>query len=341
MSRQTAIATLMLLCLFILSACGNENVVSKADEASIKTDKTSPIQTTIIGGRTGGAWSIFTEGIAESIRRNNVGSMITVEPGGIVENPPTVGVNKIPYGLSYAMTAYAAYIGEEPYERAYEDIRAVSVVIPANYYQFVVPADVPFDSFEEIVENQVALRLAVDQKGSAGEIITRNIFESYGVSYDDITTWGGSVDYLGGSKAFEMMSDHRIDATGDAVSVPSSDIIEASTILDLKIIALSQETVQVVSEKLGMEPNTIEAGSYTFLDEDLNTLSTQAILMVHKDVPEEEVYQVTKSIYDNLEYLGNVHEEFKKLIAEKMTDVGNVPLHPGAETFFREQGLIE
>ncbi|WP_249872341.1 TAXI family TRAP transporter solute-binding subunit [Oceanobacillus saliphilus] len=323
--------------LFILAACGSGD----NSQSNAPSDSQDTLNTTIIGGRTGGAWSVFAEGVAESIRREHDGSIITVEPGGIVENPPTVGTGVVPYGLSYAMTSYAAYTGEEPYTEPYEDLRAVSVIIPSNYYQFLVRANEPYDSIAEIVEQQVPIRLAVDQKGSAGEIMTRNIFQEYGVTYDDIISWGGSVDYLSGSKTFEMMADNRIDAAGDAVSAPSGDIIEAATSMNMKMLPLDSETMQAVAEELGMKSGTIQAGTYAFLEEDIPTISTPAILITHKDIPEEEVYQITQAIYDNFDYLRNVHQEFKNLTEETIMDVGNVPLHPGAEKFFREKGLME
>ncbi|WP_156288617.1 TAXI family TRAP transporter solute-binding subunit [Oceanobacillus salinisoli] len=338
MKRNIKLSILVVVGFVILAACGKEE--GTPSDISVDTGN-DPIQTTIMGGRTGGAWSVFTEGVAESIRRENDGSIVTVEPGGIIENPLNVGTNKTPYGLSYAMTAYAAYSGEEPYDQAFEDIRAISVVIPSNYYQFIVRSDVEYNSIDEIMEKQLPVRLAVDQKGSAGEIITRNILQEYGVTYDDIISWGGSVDHLGDSKAFELMADKRIDATGDAVSVPSSSIIEAATTNDLKLFGLNPDIIASVSENLGMEAGIIKAGSYDFLEEDIATVNTPAIFIVNKDVPEEEVYLVTKSIYENLDYLGTVHEEFKNLTVEKMAEVGNVPLHPGAEKFFKETGLID
>ncbi|WP_067727013.1 TAXI family TRAP transporter solute-binding subunit [Oceanobacillus damuensis] len=322
--------------LLLLAACGSGDFISDAS-----TDSQDALTTTIIGGRTGGAWSVFAEGVAESIRRENDGAAITVEPGGIVENPPTVGTGVVPYGLSYAMTTYAAYTGQEPYTESYEDLRAVSVIIPSNYYQFLVRASEPYDSIAEIVEHQVPIRLAVDQKGSAGEIITRNIFQEYGVTYEDIISWGGSVDYLSGSKTFEMMADNRLDVTGDAVSAPSGDIIEAATATDMKMLSLDQQTIQSVGEELGVESGMIKAGTYSFMEKDIDTISTPAILITHKDVPEDEVYEITRSIFDNFDYLRNVHQEFENLTEENMMDVGNVPLHPGAEKFFREKGLMK
>ncbi|MYL59729.1 hypothetical protein GLW20_19660, partial [Virgibacillus halodenitrificans] len=91
MKRNSVLLSLLII--LFLTACGASGSASSEQTEG----KNTALQTIIIGGRTGGAWSVFTEGIAESIRREHDGSVITVEPGGIVENPPTVGMNKVPY----------------------------------------------------------------------------------------------------------------------------------------------------------------------------------------------------------------------------------------------------
>ncbi len=321
--------------LLLLIACGSEteSEVSKAQETQLIT--------TIKGGRTGGAWAIFTEGIAESIRRENPGSFVTVEPGSIIENPLMVGTGVVSYGLSYSMTSYAAYKGLDPYNQADKDIRAVSVVVPANYYQLFTRKELGGQSISDLLDNERPLRISMNQQGSAGEVITREILNYYGVTYEDIIAHGGSVDFFSGSMAFELMADGRLDAAGNAESAPSSNVIEAATMTDLNMVTFDEDMIQTVAENLGMEPNVIAAGTYDFLHEDVHTLSTPAILIVHKDVPDEEVYTVTKSIYNSLGYLDTVHEEFKALKKENMSNVGSLPLHPGAEKFFEEKGLLD
>ncbi|WP_428908049.1 TAXI family TRAP transporter solute-binding subunit [Niallia sp. Krafla_26] len=323
----------------LLSACGQTSSTDSDD--SSKDKNSSPVITNIVGGSVGGSWSVFSEGIAESIRKTHEGSIVTVEPGGLVENPPLVGDNTVPFGIAYSMTSHAAYTGTEPYNKKYEDIRAVSVVIPRNLYQFVAVENAPYDSFDDIVESQYPARIVVDDKGSPGEIITRKILEAYGTSYEEIIGWGGSVDHLGGSKPFEMMSDNRADGTGDAIPVPDSSIIEASTTMKLKMISLNDDVIDKLEKDLGLIEGTVEASAYDFQKEAIKTVNTPAILITNKNVDDETVYKMVKSIYENLEYLGTVHEEFKKLTKENMADVGSVPLHPGAEKFFKEIGVIE
>ncbi|WP_174613014.1 TAXI family TRAP transporter solute-binding subunit [Virgibacillus ihumii] len=339
-ASRKIIFVMLLIGLFFLAACESGDQATATSDSSGKKSG-DEFNTTIVGGRTGGAWSVFTEGIAESIRREIKGSIVTVEPGGIVENPVSVSLNKTPYGLSYAMTAYAAYSGNEPYDRAYPNIRAISVVIPANYYQLLARGGTEYDSMDEIIENQTPVRLAVDQEGSAGEIITRTILKEYGVTYADIKSWGGSVDHLSGSKTFELMADNRIDAAGDAVSVPSGDIVKAASLNELKFLSINKDVINAVSEKLGMESGVIKSGSYAFQEQNVHTLYTPAILIANKDVSEKEVYRVTKAIYQNLDYLRTVHKEFANLTDKNIAEVGEVPLHPGAEKFFKEVGLLD
>lgn len=300
-----------------------------------------PINTTIVGGRVGGVWSVFTEGVAETIRRTYPGSVVTVEPGSTTGNPGVVSEGRIPYGMAYAMTAYAALKGNEPFEKAYPNLVAVSAIIPVNAYQFVVRKETGLNSIEDIKNKKYPLRISVDEKGSMADIITRAVFEAYGFGYKDIEAWGGKIFYLGGSKTFEMMSDGRMDAMPDALPIPSGDILEASATLNLKMLPLSEEAIAKVGEKLGMTKTTVPAGSYNFLDQDIPTANTQVVLITTEDRPEDEVYKVAKAIYSNLDYLYTVHKGFKDLNKDNIAIVGSLPLHPGAEKFFREIGALK
>jgi uncharacterized protein len=342
MKNTKLLFTLFVCFSLFLAACGKTSTSQSQDGSKEKVDEKgsgAPVNTVIIGGRVGGSWSVFSEGIAESIRKTNKGSVITVEPGGLVENAPLVGENKIPFGLAYSMTAFAAYTGTEPYKTKYEDLRAVSVVIPSNLYQFVARADAPFDSFDEMVSKKIPARIVVDDRGAPGEIITRGILEAYGVSYDEIKAWGGSVDHLGNSKSFELMSDGRADGTGDAIPVPDSSILEAAATNDLKLIPIGEDVIKKLEDSLGIIRGTVSSGSYDFQKEDILTVNTPAILITNKNVEDEVVYQVVKSIYENFGYLGTVHEEFKQLTKENLANVGGLPIHPGAEKFYQEMGI--
>lgn len=104
---------------------------------------------------------------------------------------------------------------------------------------------------------------------------------------------------------------------------------------------MEQETIEAVAAELGMLPGVITAGGYDFQTEDIATVNTPVLLIVNKAVPDEEVYAITKAIYESFDYLHTVHEEFRNLSTENMVAVGDIPLHPGAEKFYKEEGMLK
>ncbi len=301
-----------------------------------------PLNVTLIGGRTGGVWSIFSEGIAESIRKSNPGAVVTVEPGSTSGNPGLVNQGRVPLGLAYSLTAYAAYRGTEPYEgKPSPNLRAVAAVMPKNLYQFCVSKKSGLTSLADIKAKKYGLRVSVDDKGSLADIITREMFKAYGFSYQDIESWGGKIFYLAGDKTFEMMSDGRMDAMPDALPCPSGDILEAAANQDLDLLSFSDQALKQVSEALKLSMGVVPTGTYKFLKKDVRTVSVPVILITNKDVPEDTVYRVSKSVYDNLAYLATVHDAFKDLNKDTIAVVGGLSLHPGAIKFYKEKGILK
>ena len=86
-------------------------------------------------------------------------------------------------------------------------------------------------------------------------------------------------------------------------------------------------------------PYLIPAGTYPNQDKDINTIAQPNIMASRADVPEEDVYQITKTIYANLAFLNNIHPATKAMALEKAIAGLPMPLHPGAARFYREQGI--
>ena len=301
-----------------------------------------PLNLTLVGGRTGGVWSVFSEGIAESIRKSNPGAIVTVEPGSTSGNPGLVNQGRIPLGLAYSLTAYAAFRGTEPYAgKPSPNLRAVAAVMPKNLYQFCVSKKSGLTNLTDIKTKKFPLRVSVDDKGSLADLITREMFKAYGFSYQNIEGWGGKIFYLSGDKTFEMMSDGRMDAMPDALPCPSGDILEASANQDLELLSFSEQALKEVGDALKLSTSVVPAGTYKFLKRDVRTVSVPVILITNKDVPEDTIYRVSKSLYDNFSYLATVHDAFKDLNKDTIAVVGGLALHQGAVKFYKERGILK
>lgn len=326
---------LLLFILFVVSACEQPDTNNAVKQEELADNLT------IYGGSVGGVWSAFTEGVSEAVRREYPGTLISSIPGTVAGNSILVDQGKADFAIAESLTARFAYEGHTPFEEKHEHIRAVAAIIPENTFQMVAPVSAPFDSVEELVQENIRIRYSAGEKDALGDVISASVFEAYGLTYDDIEENGGEVSFLSGGKTFELMQDDRIDSLGKMVPIPASDIIEAAASMNMKLIPIGETAIDYLVENYQLSPFTIEAGSYDFQEEDYLTVNTPTILITNVSMSEEVVYQVTKSLYNQLNYLSDVHKGFKVVNDETIVDVGGIPLHPGSEKFFKEQGLLE
>lgn len=295
----------------------------------------------INGGSVGGVWSIFTEGVAEAVRKEYPGTMINALPGTVAGNPVLVDQEKIEFAISESLTALFAYQGHSPFDEKHENIRAVAAIIPENVFTLIAPTSSPFNSVEEIIEQDFPIRYSPGEKDALGDVVSESVFDAYGITYEHIEEVGGEINFLSGGKSFDLMRDGRIDGLGKMVPIPAGDIIEASATIHLKLIPIGEKAINYLVETYSMTPYTIPAGSYDFQTKDYHTVNTPTILITNANVPDDIVYKVTKSIYEQLDFLADVHNGFMKITDETIIDVGDVPFHPGAKRFFQERNLLD
>src|SRR5699024_4728039 len=140
---------LFLLLFPFLASCGT------SDKNNEQSDDAIGDNLTVFGGSVGGVWSVFTEGVSEAVRKENPGTLISAVPGTVAGNPVAVSEGKADFAISESLTAYFAYEGDHPFEESHENIRAVAAIMPINVFQFVAPANVEFDSIENIADDNI------------------------------------------------------------------------------------------------------------------------------------------------------------------------------------------
>lgn len=300
-----------------------------------------PVRITVVGGSVGGSWSVFTEGAVEAMRKGNPNYQISAEPGSTTANPGMVNSGKAEMGLAFGLTSLQAVQGKGDFKTPMSKLRAVCGLIPNNAFQFIMTEKSGITSFEQIKAKKFPLRVSVDSKGSTGDILCSAVLKAYGITYDDIKKWGGEVFYLSSGKTNEMMADNRMDGTGDCLSIPAGDIIEASTSMKLKMLPLSNAAIKKVGAELGMTKITIPKGTYAFQDKAIDTVNMPVILLVNADMPDDVVYNLAKSLHNNVAYLKNVAKGYAALNDKTIVLVNKVPFHPGALKYFKEAKLLK
>ncbi|MGI6552358.1 MAG: TAXI family TRAP transporter solute-binding subunit [Bacillota bacterium] len=346
-SRNQKLLTIGLVVLLIaglLVGCGG-NEQSSQDPAQGDQEKKAE---SILGdiyfvGATqggGGVWDMVGTGLANVIQQNIPGSRITFVPGEGLANVKTIHKGEGDLGFMHSTMAFAASQGKEPFDAVYDNVRALFSVYDPSM-QFVVLKSFPIDSLAELAEKKPAIRLAVGDPGSITELASRALLEEYGITYKDIESWGGSVQYKSMGEAADMMGDRLIDAISITGTAPMGALQEVATSQDLKMLSIDKEVVDRIVERYGFSPAVVPKDAYPFLEADVPTFSFRVIIGTPADTPEDDIYQIVKAVGENLDYMHNVHTNLQNLSLEYMAEGTGISLHPGAEKYYREMGVID
>ena len=174
-------------------------------------------------------------------------------------------------------------------------------------------------------------------EGSALHILSALGIEP-GTDFDVINLgYGPSADAIQDGKAVGMNT---------PAGVPVSAVTRAFAAAngDLVVLAFSLEDTAIINAALGDDialwsPFTIPAGTYPGQQQDGTTIAQPNFLAVNADVSDEDVYQLTKAVYENLPFLAGIHAATKDMALDSAITGLPLPLHPGALRYYEEAGL--
>jgi TRAP transporter TAXI family solute receptor len=140
----------------------------------------------------------------------------------------------------------------------------------------------------------------------------------------------------------QALADNKIDAIVFTVGHPSGSIQEATTTVDAKLVPVEgPEVDQLVADNAYYSKATIPGGMYRGSDGDTATFGVRATFVSSAEVPEEVIYQVVKAVFENFDDFKKLHPAFANLTKEEMVSASlSAPLHPGAEKYYKEAGLM-
>lgn len=295
---------------------------------------------TLVGASPGGAWSAIGEAVSDELRQGIRGAAITLEPGQDGANAVRVQRGDAELGMVHASIALAALDGTFPFDAPQPDVRAVMLIYGDAPFHFIVDRRAGLTSFDQLASEARPLRISVNTRGSLMELATRTALSAYGVTYESIEDAGGRILFYPLTPSYEAMQRGRLDAIGVTVQVPSRHAVDAGRVLDLDILSLSDEAVAHANRQLGTDPASIPRDAYGFLDHDVDTFAGRVILVTNREVPDDQVYEITRVLHDRLDRLRRAHRSLDALTPSTMPSVGGVPLHDGAARFYRERGVL-
>lgn len=220
---------------------------------------------------------------------------------------------------------------ESGFKAPLKKLRSVAGIY-SNYIQIVASADSGIKTLADLKGK----RVAVGAPKSGTELNARAILKGAGISYADL----GKVEYLPFGESVELMKNRQLDATLISAGLGVAAVRDLAVSIKMVIVTIPADVVAKIGDP-AYQSGVIPAKTYEGQSADVTTVVIQNVLVTHEGVPTETVYKMTKSMFDNLDQMVAAHAAAKAIRRENATKGLPVPLHPGAEKYYREVGLIK
>ena len=255
-----------------------------------------------------------------------------------VFNNTAVQNGELEAGLAAADVTRSMYLGEGKFDgKPHPKLRVVANLFPEDLH-LVLPKGSSIGSLGDLAEK----RVGIAQAGSGTQVAVLQMLEAWGVTRDNMDE-----AELNNSQSAERLADGQLDAYFYAAGWPVSAMVQLSTTKGMELHSFSDEDMAKINEIIpAYIPSAIPSGVYEGVDYEVKTPAVSALLVVSSDLSEELVYGITKAMWnDNTrKLLDNGHAKGKQITPDTALDgiaALGVPLHAGAEKFYKEAGLLK
>ncbi len=252
---------------------------------------------------------------------------------GSIENAEKVANGSLDAGLVQADIAASAYNGKGAFQgKPLSSLRAVASLY-SEKFQIVVRSDSGIGSVTDLRGKKIS----VDEKGSGTQATMKIVLSQFGMSFQDLNPLYLKPEFVqdkiekGRLQGFVMMAGAPMKAVTDLLHV------------GLRLVPIERKAADAIHAKYPyLYPGEIPAGSYPGMPA-TSTLEVYALLIVDAATPEAVVHALTKSIFSETtaRLLRDGHPQGKSITLKTALNGLSIPLHPGAEKFYRESGILK
>ncbi len=255
--------------------------------------------------------------------------------GGSVFNVNTIKAGELDLGVVQSDVGYNAYNGEGQFKDAgkFDKLRSVFSLHPEPF-TVVTRKEANIKSFDDLKGK----RFNVGNPGSG----TRASMEQLLGAMERDMSFFSLASELRPDEHGSALCDGKIDGFFYGVGHPSANIQDPTTSCGAQLVSLTGPVIdKLVDDYPYYAKATIPAGLYPNNPQETQSYGVLATFVTSADVPEETVYTVVKAVFENFDDFKRLHPAFGILNKEDMVKNGlSAPLHPGAEKYFKEQGLL-
>lgn len=331
------------LALLVAAGCGGAQPSKPAAPSqgaqSGQVPAAKPVDMIMATGGTGGTYYPFGGAIAKVWKDNVPGLNVTVQAtGGSVENVRLLAKKEAELALSQNDVAYYGQKGEAAFKEKnekYTNYSAIAALYP-EVIQIVVRADSGIKSIGDVKGKKVA----VGPPGSGTELAARQIFGTYGLDYTNRKDF--QAFFLNYAEATQQFKDRQIDVMFMVIGMPAPPLADITTTTEVRLLDIAGENLAKVKQAYPFYADyTIAANTYKGQKADNKTVTLLAYLLARNDLPEDSVYNMTKTLFEKKDAIAQAHAKGKDIDLQKALAGNAIPVHPGAAKYYKEKGVTK
>lgn len=307
----------------------------------------------IATGGTGGTYYPLGGVLAQALSNKVPDMIVTAQSGNAsVANCNLIKEHEIESAFVQNNVAFAAHSGTAQFEgKPVKNIRGI-----ASLYPETIQIVARNDAYVKTSMQLNGKRLVPGDRGSGTEVDCLNVLKGHGLSYDNFA----SVDWLSFSGAAQRLKDKQADVAFVTAGWPTASITELATQTGITLVSIDNATADKLVKMFPFYAKvTIPAGTYPGVKKPTTTITTMAQWVVDEKVSTDTVYRLTKALWEKgkfvlrkkgdtaddapsgAEIMAKAHAKGKDVTLETSLAGMAIPLHPGAEKYYREKGLIK
>lgn len=250
------------------------------------------------------------------------------ETGGGVANMNMLASGEIELGIANENIAWDAQNGNEPFSRPIEFLGGWTM--NASYALVVAAADSGLRSVADLAGKRVSL----GAPGSSGNVIGQRLLASQGVGEGEYTPV-----FLGWQEAADAIADGSLDAAVMVGGQPFPAVESLAVRMPIAILSFDGEKL-AETEGFPLVASEIPAGTYTGYDEPGDAILVRSIIYLSPDLPEDLVYQMVKTVFENIPALAAAHPSGDEaaLLSEEQAAQLDLEVHPDVIRYAEEVG---
>jgi len=343
--------SMVLLILSLVLSAGMLFAAGQTETVAGDTETLTPATYSWTAGGMGGGWYTQAGGMSAIVKNNVPEITIKVIPGGGTVNPAKLDAGQDDFGWGVGYVDKAAYDGTAPlFEKEFKGIRGLAGNFSVDFYHFLAAKSTGITTIDQLVAKVKAgekVNLAGPMVGTSERALTSLLFENYyGISYEQIEKNGGRVIYAAYGDMVNLYKDRHVDYVIACLGLPGSAITEMAISRDSVLLAASDDLVKFSAETYGTVSfesglNRVPGGTYDKIDKDVQAIGHSTEIIARVDLPEIVAYNFVKVLMENIDEVKSLNPSFQKYFSKENAPNTMVPLHPGAEKYYREIGVLK